>query len=500
MSYEENCTNTSAKPQHYRGRDNGACLFQRRATKDAAITAGLKVLRIINEPTAAALAYGHLRTHAVEKNILVFDLGGGTLDVSILNLDDEMMFVVKACTGDSHLGGQDFDNLLVELCKKRFKNRFGMKINDDKALRRLKTACENAKKSLSVATAIEINLVKLYNDKDFHLTVTRREFEEECDDLFKICIDAVKKCIDYMGEGFTKAHIDEVILVGGSSRIPKIQEMLKKFFDSKPLNSSIHPDEAVAHGAAMQAAILSGCRDKDLDSLLLVDINPLSLGVAIHGEVMSDVVKRHSRLPVRAQHEYCTIEDNQRAATFKVYEGERPLVKDNNLLGEFEVSNIKKAPKGDTKFMANFDIDADGILHVSAVEVGTNNKNDIKIASNHRSDAVEVDEMLGTARKYRELDEKIRQIILAKSRLQDFSYAISKKIKKEDKTSARAKKDVVEECDKIVRWLHTNLVSFSFLFFLIFGCIWHLIAAITNMNFLMSVLFNIFIRNKSTQH
>lgn len=439
---------------------------QRRATKEAAITAGLKVLRIIHEPTAAALSYGHLRTHATENKILVFDLGGGTLDVSILSCDGEL-FVVEATAGDSHLGGQDFDDLLVEFCKEKFKNRFGLEIKEKKALSRLKINCEQAKRSLSVANVIDINLYNLSDGKDFYFQITRQQFEKECDDLFKICIDRVEECINLMGDGFTKADIAEVILVGGSSRIPKIQQMLKEFFPHKQLNSSIHPDEAVAYGAAVYAEALSGSQDSDLKSLLLVDINPLTLGIAIHGKEMSSVVKRNSHLPVRAQRTYETVADNQQTANFKVYEGERPLVKDNNLLGKFDVSNIKRAPRGVTKFIATLEIDVDGILHVSAVEDGTENKNNITIANNHRSDPKEVEEMMKTTRKYRELDENTRQIIAAKSRLEKFAYAAGRRSKNKENTSEKVKNDVTEECENTLKWLYAELVGFSYSFYLL---------------------------------
>jgi len=432
---------------------------QRQATKDAGSIAGLKVLRIINEPTAAALAYGMNRMMRIGEQVaVIFDLGGGTFDVSIVAIEDGM-FEVKATSGDTHLGGEDFDNILVEYCKKEYKKVFQSEMTDKRSLQRLKVACERAKKELSVKKSVEVNLCLLEGKDDLKVIITRKLFEELCNDLFNCCIDTVKECIFSVGGGFSKKNINQVILVGGSTRIPKIQQMLSAEFKGMVLDKAIHPDEAVACGAAVQAAIVSGCEDEVIQQMLLCDINPLSLGVSVNEGVMSTVVKRHSLIPTKKQKPYVTIDDNQESAKFLVYEGERPLVKDNNFLGEFTLSEIRKAPKGEVKFDVTFEIDSDGILHVSAIETGTTNENDITISNNSRLSPKKIQEMIQISEKYRLQDEAIRERIAVASRLEEFAYAVLKTLK--GKKLSKKLHNISRECQKTIDWLYKKSVSFS---------------------------------------
>ena len=344
---------------------------QRQATKDAGRIAGLNVLRIINEPTAAAIAYQLDNQENNDKNILVFDLGGGTFDVSILNVCDGAL-EVRATNGNTHLGGEDFDNKIMEYCIDEFKSDTGIDVSkNEKAKRRLKNSCEEAKIRLSSAQETIIDIDSFAENEDLNINLTKSKFEDLCKDYFKECMTCVEETLQLAK--LNKKQIDEIVLVGGSTRIPKIQEMIKDFFNKEP-NKKIHPDEAVAVGAAYQAASIEDILDDDLEKLVLIDVTPLSLGIAVGGEIMSVIIKRNSTIPINKSEIYETASDYQTSALFQVYQGERVQVKDNFKVGDFTVTNIQKKKAGEVKFKVTFDIDVNSILTITAQELNTNNK------------------------------------------------------------------------------------------------------------------------------
>ena len=393
---------------------------QRQSTKDAGKIAGLNVLRIINEPTAAAIAYGLDKKNDKEKNVLIFDLGGGTLDVSILTIDDGV-FEVKATSGDTHLGGEDFDNILVNYFLTEFSHKCGKNIRKNvKALKRLRTACEKAKRELSSGTNTTIELDSLYDGEDFYTSLSRVKLNSLCNNLFKKCIEPVKKVIQ--DSGLSKSEIDDVVLVGGSTRIPVIQEMLSEYFGNKTLCKSINPDEAVAYGAAVQAGILT---DKESAAqILLIDCCPLSLGIETAGGVMTNIIDRNTTIPTQKSKIFSTYEDNQPGVSIQVYEGERKLTRNNNKLGTFELTGIPPTLRGIPQIEVEFSLNADGILNVSAKDKKTGIENSIQITNRNNISKQDVEKMVEDAKKYEEEDQKIINKLNAKNKLESYIYGV----------------------------------------------------------------------------